>query len=38
MKNYITPCVTLIKFKEDVITGSDNYIKDDFDDLDLFQE
>ena len=38
MKNYITPCVTLIKIKEDVITGSDNYIEDDFDDLGDWQE
>lgn len=33
MKNYKTPCVTLVEFKEDVITASDNYIRDTFDDI-----
>ena len=33
MKNYMTPCVTLVKLKEDVITASTTYITDNFDDV-----
>ena len=33
MKNYMTPDVTFVKIKEDVITTSNNYIVDTFDDL-----
>ena len=32
MKNYVSPNVTLKRFTEDVITASDNFIVDDFDD------
>lgn len=33
MKNYTTPDVTFVKIKEDVITTSNNYLVDTFDDL-----
>ena len=38
MKNYMTPCVTLIQFKEDVVTASNNnFIEDNFDDLPVWE-
>ena len=38
MKNYETPCVNLVKFREDIITTSkpSNYIEDNFDDINYF--
>lgn len=38
MKNYMTPYVTLINFKEDIVTASNNnYIEDRFDDLAIWK-
>lgn len=38
MKNYITPCVNLVTFREDIITTSNNYIEDNFNDIGDFSE
>ena len=32
MKNYVSPKITLKRYKDDIVTASDNFIVDGFDD------